>query len=492
MKSKILILAGVVMIGALTVVVPSTRAQALPETTSTVPVIQQQAPVPPVPLIPPVPTLFDASSSTLMEQVSSTRPMPIPLPERELSTGTREVVVEKMMALTKEDDEDTTVSSSDTPAVRLKKLAKYWAVYRELGSDKMYAITTSGTKREIQTLTFFTKIDSNFGMRLMPKGSLDQFAAGEAITSVDGLDFSSFRKLAQPCRLIKTADKPVVYLACLGIKRAVQSEKAFRLFGWDFKQVQTASVQDVDGMKVGESVSESTVFEQGIQIDTAGMKQEPQKSDEKQMGQSASSELIVIKGSRVVKVQGSTKMFLITADGKRHYLPNMQIVKALKIDLSKAQVITTQQLSAFSEGESLTVENVSREIMKVDLPAMTAPATGSAPATGAAPATAPYTPPVMTATSTMPILPQMTGSEPLPSVPTSSTQTGTQKPIAYLIKVGGGDGAIYLVTPDNKKHRVYNTQGLGDRYAVQPLKEVTKDQLDTLQDGEAIGTPPVI
>lgn len=252
-----------------------------------------------------------------------------------------------------EDQEDVVVSSTDTPAVRLRKLARYWAVYREIGSQSMYAITVSGTKREIKTWDFFTKIESNFGMRLMPKGSLDQFTTGDAITSVDGLDFKSFRKLAEPCRLIKTADKPAVYLACLGIKRAIKNEQAFKQFGWDFKQVQSVRQGDVDQLKEGEFISESTVFDQGVTIEQPTIQQQPIMGQQQQRPKQSSPPAGTVKYD-VVKTQGDSKLFVLSADGKLHQIPNLETLRALRIDTSNPRVLTADQLKQYAQGESMS------------------------------------------------------------------------------------------------------------------------------------------
>lgn len=323
----------------------------------------------------PMPILFEQSSSTvpLMRNASSTSPIRPMNPE--MASGTREHATGTKMMPPKNQDEDTVTSSDDTPATRLRKLAKYWAVYRELGSNSMYAITVSGTKREIKTLDFFTKIESNFGMRLMPKGSLDQFQTGEAITTVEGLNLSSFRKLAQPCRLIKTADKPVVYLACLGMKRAIQSEKAFRLFGWDFKQVQTVGAGDVDAMKSGDAVSESTVFDMGVNIEAPMMQSQPtqpQASDTQEKNK-PSTESAKLNAYTVIKVQGDSKIFVLGSDGKLHRILNLEVLRALKIDMSKIRIVTAEQLKQYAEGDPMSA------------PVPSATTTGSAPAVGTTP-----------------------------------------------------------------------------------------------------------
>ena len=411
----------------------------------------------------PVPMLFSAGdhpTSTEAMHSTSTHPMPPVHQEMGQENG----------------DEQVVATSGDSPSVRAAKLARYWSLYRETGSDKIYAITTSNTKREIQTLAFFTAFDSNFGIKLMPKGSLDQFTVGDAITSTEGLNPADFRKAPQPCRLIKSADKPAVYLACLGIKRVIINEKAFKQFGWDFKHVMTTSTSSLTTMKDGDPVSESTVFDQGVTIDTSGIpamsptSERPKPSTTQPQSTPKVNGLTSTKGARLVKLSTNSRIFIITSDGKRHLLTNMDVVKVLKIDLSKVQTVTEDQLKAYPEGDSITLGTGGKEPTNTEHPPMMPVTTGGT-------------------SSTMPLPPvsEHPMTPPMPMGVTSSTNP--TKPVAYIIKVGGTD-AVYLVTSDNVKHRIYSTAGLGDKYTLMPLKEVTQTQLDVLQTGDSIGTAP--
>lgn len=354
------------VLGALSIVALPALAQQVASSTESTDPTEMPAPAPqqPMPIL-----LLDSTS---------TRPMPTPPPERYqgasasssgrmMSTSTSSVgsfrenpsrqlppgADSNVYLSQPQQEDDIVVSSTDSPAVRLRKLARYWAVYREIGSQSMYAITVSGTKREIKTLDFFNKIESNFGMRLMPKGSLDQFTTGDAITSVDGLDLKSFRKLAEPCRLIKTADKPVVYLACLGIKRAIKNEQAFKQFGWDFKQVQSVKQGDVDQMKDGESVSESTVFDQGVTIEQPTNQQQQPMNQKPEIRKPSTPVAGTVKYD-LVRLQGDAKLFVLGADGKLHRILNLEALRALRIDTSKIRVLTADQMKQYSEGEPMS------------------------------------------------------------------------------------------------------------------------------------------
>lgn len=377
--------------------------------------------------MPPVPTLFtnqepndSHSTSTEMriEHPTSTRPMMPPM----------------MQGGQINQDENVVVSSDDSAAVRAAKLARYWSLYREIGSNSIFAITTSGTKREIQTLTFFTGVDANFGIKLVAKGTLDQFTTVDPITSIEGLDPSQFRKAPQPCRLIKTTDHPAVYLACLGMKRLIINEKAFHQFNWDFKHVQTVASTELNTLKAGDNVTDATVFDQGVTIDTSGVKQEketPKPSTTKPTTMQPQSTAKVngitsTKGARIVKLQSGSKIYILTADGQKHLLTNMDVVRALKLNLDNVQTMTQDQLNVYPDGTPITLGTGGKE------PSPSAKATGDR-LSPAAPMMTPPVPGTSSSTRSMsppptltPLVPPST-EMPLNPAATSSTedQTGT-------------------------------------------------------------------
>ena len=427
------------------------------------------------PLPPPEPTFFSATGTEGWHPTSTDMTMEHP-------TSTHPVMPPTFSGSQMNQDENVVVSSDDTAAIRAAKLARYWSVYREVGSNSIFAITTSGTKREIQTLTFFTGISANFGIKLMPKGSLDQFTTADPITSTEGLDPSQFRKAPQPCRLIKTANMPAVYLACLGVKRVILNERAFHQFGWNFNQVKTVASTELNSMKAGDNVDESTVFDQGVTIDTSGIaasgstgSQPPKPSTVNPQSTAKVNGITSTKGAKIVKLQGGTKIFILTADGKKHLLTNMDVVRALKLNLSKVQIMTQDQLNAYPDGTPITLGTGGKE--------STSPsASPSAKATGdrLTPTTPPMMPPVSsehpTATSTGSHLPTM----------------GEEAKVAFLLKASGTSGPVYLVKLNERiKHQVLNSAALTALgLNIQPLQETTQSELDTLQTGDPIGTAP--
>lgn len=278
----------------------------------------------------PVPTLYTAPISS---------PASSPVSSPVLETVTDQSAFSALM----DSREDAVIDSSDTPANRAKKLKNYWALYRESGSDKVYAITTSETKREIQTMSFFTAFNANFGIRLVTKGALDAFPTGDAITSTVGLDLTSFKKAAQNCRLMKVVNNPTVYLVCLKTKRIISNEKTFRQFGWDFADVWKVSADELNAFIAGEMITESTMFDQSVLVEGA-----PRGT--------------VASGSKsssysLIKPEGSPKIYVVTSDGVIHRILNLDVVRTFKINLKKVKIVPANTMSNYIEGDAVSVDN---------------------------------------------------------------------------------------------------------------------------------------
>ena len=77
---------------------------------------------------------------------------------------------------------------------------------------------------------------------------LDEFTAGDPITSITGLNPDDFRKAPARCRLVKTAESAAVHLVCGKERRTIIREGVFHQFGWEFRDVETVAPHPADAL----------------------------------------------------------------------------------------------------------------------------------------------------------------------------------------------------------------------------------------------------
>jgi hypothetical protein len=246
-------------------------------------------------------------------------------------------------------EEDVVASSGDTPLVRYAKLRRSWVVYREVGSSEIYAITSDMTKREIQTLAFFTAFDANYHIKLVQEGRLEGIDTGDPITSVDGLDPSEFRKAPLRCRLMKTADQPAVYLACGNKRRVILREGVFHRYGWEFRDVETVDQSEIDALEEDTALDESSVFDADVEIDTTATRQLRERLATRLNLQSKTR-----VRDRLVKAEGDSSVYLITADGTKRHIRDMAAVRAHNLNLQNVTEVTEDELEAFPDADDVT------------------------------------------------------------------------------------------------------------------------------------------
>lgn len=244
--------------------------------------------------------------------------------------------------------EEVIAESSDTPLERYAKLRLAWVVYREVNGKSIYAITTENVKREIQTLDFFTKFNANFRIQLVREGRLAALQTGDPILSVDDLNPDMFRKRPWVCRLVKAAANPAVYLVCGKTKRVIVREGVFHRYGWEFRDVETVTQQELDGYQSDEALSEETVFEEEVTVD----------STNKRMLRERMSKRLMLRGktlvrNRLVKAVGDPKIYIITPDGKRRHIANMEAAQMFGLNLKETTEVSMDELEAYPEASPL-------------------------------------------------------------------------------------------------------------------------------------------
>jgi hypothetical protein len=246
---------------------------------------------------------------------------------------------------------DVVVSDNDTPLVRYAKLRRSWVVYREINSTEIYAVTKDNTKREIQTLDFFTAFNANYHVKLVREGRLDELATGDPIVTADGLDPADFMKVPWRCRLVKTADNPAVYLVCGGKKRVIIREGVFHRFGWEFRDVETVEQSELDAIAEDAVLDESSVFQEDVEIQTT----------ENRLLRERMTERLNLQGKtrtnqRLVKAEGDPSIYLITPDGTKMHVRDMNAVSAHNLNLQNVTEVTQDELAAFTSAGEVAAE----------------------------------------------------------------------------------------------------------------------------------------
>ncbi len=246
-------------------------------------------------------------------------------------------------------EESVVASQSDTPLERHAKLNRAWVVFREKGSTQIWALTRDGKKREIQTLLFFSAFDANYHIKLVKDGRLDEIPTGDPITSITGLNADDFRKAPSRCRLVKVTDNAAVWLVCGGKRRVIIREGVFHRFGWEFRDVETITQAELDAIPAETSVDEETVFDEGVEVETSHARKLTDQVKER----------LELRGknttrSRLVKPIGRPEVFVITPDGKKRHVKDLEAVRKHRLELKDITEVSEDEIEAIPEGDEVT------------------------------------------------------------------------------------------------------------------------------------------
>lgn len=246
-------------------------------------------------------------------------------------------------------EEDVVINQSDTPLERYAKLRRTWAVYREVDSDQIYAITKERTKREVQTLAFFTAQNANYIVKLVREGRLAEIPTADPITDVAGLNPDDFVKAPWRCRLVKTANDSAVYLICGGIRRVIIREGVFHRYGWEFRDVETVSESELNEYEDAGALDEETVFEEDVEVATTEARTLRERLSERLNLRNKTQ-----VRDRLVKAIGDSSIYVITPDGKRHHIRDLLTARLKGLNLRETTEVSQDELEAFEEGDEIT------------------------------------------------------------------------------------------------------------------------------------------
>ncbi len=247
-------------------------------------------------------------------------------------------------------EEEVVISSNDQPLERQAKLRRAWIVYREVNSDTIYALTKTKTKRAIQTLAFFTAFDANYHIKLVKEGRLDNFTLGEPITTIEGLNPDDFIKAPGRYRLVKVAGKTAVYLVTPnGKKRVIIAAGVFHRFGWQFRDVETIPQTELDAMTTDTTITDSTVFEEEVVVDTTYKRQERERLNER---------LRLLNKTqirhRLVKAIDNPNVYIIDGQGRKHLITSEKAMNKHRMNMHDITEVTQEELNAFPDAASIT------------------------------------------------------------------------------------------------------------------------------------------
>lgn len=252
-------------------------------------------------------------------------------------------------------EEEVIISDTDQPLDRQAKLRRTWAVYREVDSPSIYAITRKQSdgkhhKKEIQTLAFFTKYNANYLIKLVAKGRLENFPTDAPITSVDALNPADFVKAPWRYRLVKAANNKAVYLVTPdGKRRVVIAEGVFHRFGWEFRDVETVAETELAALPEDAAVTDSTVFSEEVDIDTT-----QKRLTAEQITKRLNLQRKLTVRQRLIKAIGSPDIYIIDAKGLRHKIASEAAALRHRLNLKTTTEVTQEELAAIPEGSAIT------------------------------------------------------------------------------------------------------------------------------------------
>lgn len=264
--------------------------------------------------------------------------------------------------LEKEEEEDVLIDSNDEPLERHGKLKHAWVVFHEANASKVYAIKKTGTKHEIQTVEFFTAFNTNYLVKVVRDGRLENHEEGDPITSIEGLNPADWRKSPGKHRLVKVPHDSAVFLVTPeGQKRVIIAEGPFHRFGWEFRDVEEVTQEEVDALEQGSPVDDSTLFDEEVIV----------KTSEGRKLRGRLLERLKLRGkslvrNRLLKVIGRSEVYIIDKEGRLHHIPSEAVAEALNLNLLELTEVTQEELSAFEIAPPLSVVDGGRSDIELD------------------------------------------------------------------------------------------------------------------------------
>lgn len=259
-------------------------------------------------------------------------------------------------------EEQVVAEPTDQPLERQAKLRRSWIVYREMGSKDIYALTKDQKKRAIKTLDFFTAFNANYHIKLVKAGRLSEFAVGDPITTVEGLNPADFIKAPGRHRLVKVSGNPAVYLVTPeGKRRVVIAAGVFHRFGWEFRDVEVISETELGSLPEAEAVTDNTVFNEEVEVDTTHQRQERDRLQER----------LSLRGRtlirhRLVKALDNPNVYVIDGQGRKHLITSERAANIHRMNLHDITEVTQEELDAFPDsttiGEAASPVNLDQQV----------------------------------------------------------------------------------------------------------------------------------
>ncbi len=270
--------------------------------------------------------------------------------------------------------ESVVISPSDKPLERKAKLERNWVLYNDgttvwalyKGAGQIVCVTTPCPtnvetfikKRAVQTMSFFTAFKANFRIITVNPDRLARFTVGDPITSTDGLTADMFVKRPYLAyRLVKAQGSPAVYLDDGEKLRPIVHEKVFKNLGLDFKDVETIAANLLGQKPVGTVVTADTVFTEPVEVQTT----EARKTVEDVKSRLGETMMKQVKNAII---KAGEQYFMLTKQGKRLIAPAQQeqISQRLKLDLSKAVEVTTEEAAVIPTMATVTAVTPAAEV----------------------------------------------------------------------------------------------------------------------------------
>ncbi|OGL72502.1 hypothetical protein A3D72_03340 [Candidatus Uhrbacteria bacterium RIFCSPHIGHO2_02_FULL_57_19] len=259
------------------------------------------------------------------------------------------------------EEENVVALPTDKPLIRRAKLKRAWVVFHQVDDDKVYAIKKAGTKHEIQTVKFFSAFNSNYLVKLVKPGRLDNFPTGEPITSIDGLNPSDYRKHAARHRLVKVRNSKAVWLLTPdGKRRVIAAEGVFHRFGWEFRDVEEVTDAELGNYTESDSVTDETVFDEDIDVSA---------THERRLREDVTSRLKLRAKKetrkRLIKAIGKPDIYILDARGLRHKIRDLASLRRHNLNIDDTTEISTEEIEALPEGDEITTEATSVDLNTV-------------------------------------------------------------------------------------------------------------------------------
>ena len=199
-------------------------------------------------------------------------------------------------------------------------------------------------------MDFFTAFNANYLIKLVKEGRLSEFAVGDPITTITGLNPEDFIKAPGMYRLVKVAGNPAVYLITPdGKKRVIIAAGVFHRFGWQFRDVETISQTELNSNATDTSITDNTVFDEEVEVEGTHKRQERERL----------SERLNLLGKamirhRLVKAIGSADVYVIDGQGRKHKITSEQAANKFKMNLHDITEVTQEELDAFPDSTAIT------------------------------------------------------------------------------------------------------------------------------------------